>query len=100
MSISEPYTINEIEALLLAQEERLEKHCFVDPLTYSTVVVVTSWIHRIQETRNNSFLSSRGGRGHYRPSSSTGSRSSSSFRSTPTQPWNAWTTACPTFPNL
>jgi len=42
MSRSEPYTINEIEALLLAQEERLAKPHSVDLLSYSPVVVVAT----------------------------------------------------------
>jgi len=43
MSRSEPYTINEIKALLLAQEERLAKPRSVDPLSYSPVAAIATW---------------------------------------------------------
>jgi len=43
MSRLEPYTINEIEALLLAQEERLAKPRSVDLLSYSPVAAVATW---------------------------------------------------------
>jgi len=78
---SEPYTINEIKTLLLAQEERLAKHRPMDLVTYSLVVVVATWhpSHARNERLNHRFPSSRGGRGHSRPSYSTGSHSSLSF---------------------
>jgi len=42
MSRSKPYTINEIEALLLAQVEHLDKHRLLDPLT-SPAAAAASW---------------------------------------------------------
>jgi len=95
MSRSEPYTINEIEALLLAQEERLVKPRSVDPLSYSPVAAIATWrpSHARHEKQNSRFSSSRGGGSHSRSSSSTGLRSSLRAPFTLTQSSNSWSTA-------
>ena len=94
MSRSKPYTINEIEALRLAQEERLAKPRSVDPLSYSPVVAIVTWrpSHARNGKQNSQFSSSRGGRIHSCPSYSTGSRSSFRAPFTQTQSSNSWST--------
>jgi len=52
LSRTEPYTINEIEALLLAQEDRLDKHHHVDPLTFTPATTVSSWNPSHARTNN------------------------------------------------
>ena len=43
MSRKKAYTINEIEALLLAQEERFAKHLQIDHLTVPPTADVATW---------------------------------------------------------
>jgi len=76
MSRSEPYTTNEIEALLLAQEERLGKHRLLDPLTSPVTAVVASWNPINSRTAKSKikFSNYRGQRGSSRSSSLHGSR--------------------------
>jgi len=95
MSRSEPYTINEIEALLLAQEERLAKPRSVDPLPYSPAAAIATWrpSHARHGKQNPRFSSSRGGRSHSCSSYSTGSHSSVRAPFTPTQSSNSWSMA-------
>jgi len=65
LSRRDPYTVAEIEALLLIQEEQLERHNQVDPLTLPATVAYTSWhpANPSQEKYKNNFSSSRSTRG-------------------------------------
>ena len=65
LSRRDPYTVAEIEALLLVQEERLERHNQVDPLTFPATAAYTSWhpANPSQEKYKNNFSGSRGTRG-------------------------------------
>jgi len=88
MSRSEPYTVNEIKALLLAQEERLDKHRLLDPLA-SLVAVVISWnpVHSRTDKSKNKFNNFRGYRGSSRSGSFHGPHSSN-YRTHQHDSWN------------
>jgi len=65
MPRSEPYTVNETKALLLAQEEHLDKHSLLNPLASPVATVVASWnpVHsRTHKSKNmfNNFCGNRG----------------------------------------
>ena len=88
MSRSEPYTTNEIEALLLAQEERLDKHRLHDPLTSPVTAAFASWnpVNSRTAKSKTKFSNYRGQRGFSRSSSSYGPRPFSS-RPPPPDSW-------------
>ena len=80
LSRHEPYTVEEIEALLLAQEEWFEKHRSTDILPQANVST-SSWTSSSQGR-----VSERGGRSRSRSSSNRGGRSFPS-RQQSRQPW-------------
>jgi len=90
MSRKESYTINEIEALLLAQEERFVKHHQVDHLTISPSTNVATWTPTRSTTSKFQRKpgSSRGGHNFMHASSNQGSRHSN-YKPTHTESWNS-----------
>jgi len=83
LSRLDPYTIDEIEALLLAQEERMEKHRFQDSMPQANVVV-NSWNGNNAHGRSNQ----RSGRSSRTNQSTRGDRSFNSRNPTRTQ-WSS-----------
>jgi len=94
MSRFEPYTVNEIKALLLAQEERLDKHRLLDPLTSPIMAVVASWnpVNSRTAKSKTKFSNYRGHRGSSRSSSLHGARSFS-FQPPPVDSWHSISTS-------
>ena len=94
MSRKEVYTINEIEALLLAQEERFAKHLQVDHLTVPPTVDVATWT----PTRSTNGKSQRkpggshGGRGFMHASLNQGRHSN--YRPSHTESWVSLRPVC------
>ena len=68
LSRTDPYKVAEIKALLLVQEERLERHHQLDPLCFPTTVALTTWTpsNPTKDKVNLKFHSNRGGRGFSR----------------------------------
>ena len=88
-----PYKVAEIEALLLVQEERLERHHQLDPLSFPATTALSTWTpsNPTNDKANFKFHSNRGGRGFSRSQNfARGSRFSRS------QARGSWTSSKPT----
>ena len=94
LSRTDPYTVDEIEALLLAQEERLEKHKQLNPALQTNVtsslihVTSSSWNNPSQRGRSNN----RGGR--FRSRSSSQRRGAPSFQNNKSPSSNSRNVQC------
>ena len=94
LSRIDPYTVDEIEVLLLAQEERLEKHKQLNPALQTNVtssqinVTSSSWNNPSQRGGSNN----RGGRFQSRSSSQT--RGGRSFQNNQTRSSNSRNVQC------
>ena len=61
LSRKDPYTVDDLETLLLAQEERFEKHKLAHYSILQVNTVSTSWNFKNQHKRKPSNYSSHGG---------------------------------------